>query len=1213
MSEGLEQSQDRVVSLTISEEELPGSSSAPVTPAGANTRMRRRASVQLLDSYSPVDACFSAPCAGNEHVSVGTEGNDSPPERPRIDGQQGRMARASLIEAALYENAPLRVTSHGGAVQPQADPPNHSSGVCDAVIRLLGPVLRRLDVLYHRTAFKDAEMEVQFRADCWRRSYMPFKYACFLGFAWCLGRAILVHLRIWIGKEMYTKCCERVWSLEDLLEEDLPKHAGSLYFETIASFIGTISNLGYLNSNCSVFALKLCWPGYHNLDDNHRMSIVGEVVLVSSALLIGHVAVSNYWWGGSKDFYTVLQLLWLGVTYPVLLQWQQRHTLLFMSQAFPVSLISVAIRSSSRTAATSQIAGIYGNLFFAWMMIVFSAFFITARKESSQRSMFVAQTVEDQFRMVLKEVLEQLLPEKVMDGLLTEVEKNGKVSAFADSYPAVSVLFIRINADEACLGASDLVAELNAVYTFLDDLVSKHRDTLKIETVGEEYMVASGCPEPCSRNAYAIGMLALEVQMSLENFQWSSGVPVKTRMGIHSGELVAGVAGEQAPRFRLFGDTVNTASRMKSKAQDGMICVSKAAKDLMAPFFENGPSNPRLHHFLGIGGKLTCLGEKEVKGKGLVEIWELSLAETDENPGAWPSLAAEPSLAPNGNAITGEARNGHESMFGILARLKENDGFSGSGMSSGSGSTTNMTRRTVQKIVKKAIATGEHEVWNLVEIPPSASLAFSRMPPFQFYTMEVGRSFTMVRSKILSKNWKQLTAIVLASFLIIIVGEVISVENATNLNLPRAQDVRALVAVLLSVGSVSIACMCLIMVRSIQAVTWMVAPLKAVFFTTTICAMLLPGIISKEVLDTHFSIWRIASESAFHHITSIFLLSSIFLSDSSTLCTVINLAYIIAKIFLFEAGRFRSNDVLAWGLMLAQLWWNDYLDRVCFQAVYTSVRIRVFLERLCQNLLPAHVLVKAFRQQQQNGSQVIGKDFFLAKNHLCGHLFADVAGFTTVCSSMAPAAAFVMISELFQELDGLCTKWGINKIETIGDAYWCSTPLEQDAGKKDMINLVRMAMEMQELLDQKPAINGTKLKMRIGVHYGPCMGCVVGTRAPRYHLFGPAIDVVQQLEQAGTTDGIVLSWAALRNCLGVEPYDIDEAADLWSKKIGHTGDGQSLLPDTFATKYSLESSRLEQLEKIFSVQKGKQGDSLSPMQNVVPVCVIAKGGWSQVT
>lgn len=153
----------------------------------------------------------------------------------------------------------------------------------------------------------------------------------------------------------------------------------------------------------------------------------------------------------------------------------------------------------------------------------------------------------------------------------------------ADSFPAVTVLFADIvgfTVLSTRLSPTELVEMLNRIFSEFDRLAEKH-NLEKIKTIGDAYMVVGGLPTPHIEHAEAIANMALDMQTEIEQFNNSTGEIFSIRIGIHSGPVVAGVIGIKKFIYDLWGDTVNTASRMESHGIPGCIQVSQATYELL--------------------------------------------------------------------------------------------------------------------------------------------------------------------------------------------------------------------------------------------------------------------------------------------------------------------------------------------------------------------------------------------------------------------------------------------------------------------------------------------------------------------------------------------------------------------------------------------------------------------------------------------------------
>jgi adenylate cyclase len=200
-------------------------------------------------------------------------------------------------------------------------------------------------------------------------------------------------------------------------------------------------------------------------------------------------------------------------------------------------------------------------------------------------------------------LLTNILPPHIASRL-----KQRANAVIADAYPEASVLFADMagfTARASDTAPEDLVRFLNGVYTKLDNLVERH-GLEKIKTTGDAYMAVSGVPEALPDHAAALADLALDIQETLQGLVDPKGRAVPVRIGIASGPVVAGVIGTRKFFYDVWGDTVNTASRMESTGEIGKIQVAPATHALLADRFE-----------------FQERGVIEVRGKGPMKTWFL--------------------------------------------------------------------------------------------------------------------------------------------------------------------------------------------------------------------------------------------------------------------------------------------------------------------------------------------------------------------------------------------------------------------------------------------------------------------------------------------------------------------------------------------------------------------------------------------------------------
>jgi guanylate cyclase len=178
----------------------------------------------------------------------------------------------------------------------------------------------------------------------------------------------------------------------------------------------------------------------------------------------------------------------------------------------------------------------------------------------------------------------------------------------ADSFEGASILFadkVGFTPLTAAMRPAEMLALLNEVFSRFDDLVDKY-GAEKIRTIGDSYMVASGVPRARPDHAQALAGMALDMRDYILTDPTCRERQLNFRIGLNSGPVVAGVIGRKKFIYDLWGDAVNTASRMESHGEPGQIQITRDTYELIHADFICQPR-----------------GTMTVKGKGEMETWFL--------------------------------------------------------------------------------------------------------------------------------------------------------------------------------------------------------------------------------------------------------------------------------------------------------------------------------------------------------------------------------------------------------------------------------------------------------------------------------------------------------------------------------------------------------------------------------------------------------------
>jgi adenylate cyclase len=189
-------------------------------------------------------------------------------------------------------------------------------------------------------------------------------------------------------------------------------------------------------------------------------------------------------------------------------------------------------------------------------------------------------------------------------------------TTIADSFDSATILFADV-ADFTPLAqrlpATELVELLDQLFSRFDALV-EHHGLEKIKTIGDCYMVAAGVPDPRPDHARAAALLALDMREAMRTPGWLGRDGLQLRIGIGSGAVVAGVIGRKRFLYDLWGDAVNTASRMESHGTPGEIQITRETYELLSDEFV-----------------CRSRGLVAIKGKGEIPTWYLD-ARAAANP-----------------------------------------------------------------------------------------------------------------------------------------------------------------------------------------------------------------------------------------------------------------------------------------------------------------------------------------------------------------------------------------------------------------------------------------------------------------------------------------------------------------------------------------------------------------------------------------------------
>ncbi len=244
------------------------------------------------------------------------------------------------------------------------------------------------------------------------------------------------------------------------------------------------------------------------------------------------------------------------------------------------------------------------RLLFIFVMVSLLLFFIkvktvSIRKRNAELEQIVTERTKqlEQERNKADELLHNILPGE----LIKELKEKGNTTP--REYKSISILFTDFTGFSkiaATLKPEKLVFELNDIFKVFDSIIEKHK-LEKLKTIGDSYMIGGGFPVESEDHAYRIVKAAIEMQNFLMTRNKSSEISWQMRVGINSGQVIAGIVGKHKFTYDVWGNTVNIASALEGICQPGNITISEVTYNFIKQHFQ-----------CDYIGKIHCKGHGEI-------------------------------------------------------------------------------------------------------------------------------------------------------------------------------------------------------------------------------------------------------------------------------------------------------------------------------------------------------------------------------------------------------------------------------------------------------------------------------------------------------------------------------------------------------------------------------------------------------------------------
>ncbi|XP_052083558.1 atrial natriuretic peptide receptor 1-like [Mytilus californianus] len=189
-------------------------------------------------------------------------------------------------------------------------------------------------------------------------------------------------------------------------------------------------------------------------------------------------------------------------------------------------------------------------------------------------------------------------------------------------------------------------------------------------------------------------------------------------------------------------------------------------------------------------------------------------------------------------------------------------------------------------------------------------------------------------------------------------------------------------------------------------------------------------------------------------------------------------------------------------------------------------------DMLLYQMLPKSIAEMLKRREQVDAEQYNESTIFLS----------DIVGFTAICAQSSPLQVIDLLGNVYTTFDERIDVHDVYKVETIGDAYMVVSGVPKRNGKRHASEIATMSLDLLRNVKRIEIshLPGIRLKIRIGIHSGPTVAGVIGTKMPRFCLFGETVRIASKMESRGKANRIQISQATRDLLLAIGGFDMEE-------------------------------------------------------------------------